>query len=582
MYTKTRYCLFLLLFIVQFSFAQQNILEKVPADATYVLSLHNSSIENKIAWEQLSQYQFIEEGARMIGPMLGSKNGELIRSATLEPNKHGIDFKGNNYAFVQMLNETELYLSLVVKLTDIDKFKTLVDAYLGEGVSEKAVNRNNYNLVSQERIMIAWQREHAVIAIFSVNRDFEEDDADYQERLQMEHERLVDRLNDLSPSNSLAQDKAFTEWDNEISDMGIWINYAELMQMSMQGIYNLPSDAQQFARQLMPLLIKMYEQMNMGMDLSFEKGALKANTRIYSSPEMMELGQKMTKNKINNRLLKYIDGENAVAYSTLSYSPEGIYQGWKEYAIQEANKASQNNLGGDLLKEFFGIIEIFIDEKSTFGFLKGDMLIAFNGIKTQKVEEIDYVYNEETDLYEEKKEMVEKAMPIFTFALSYSKKEDMMKFIRIFEKLGVAKEAKKNLYKLDIPMGPSAYIKLDKGALVISNDEERLLENKKYAKIDKFHKQQIKNHMQTVYFSPDAAIKAVTNMVGQPPADIAEVVKNIEDGLGDIWLVVKKPQADDTHTHQELTVDLANKEEYAIKQLFDFLNRIYLKQQKGI
>lgn len=581
MYTKTLIALFLFA-SMQFGFAQKSSLEHIPADATYVLNLHNDNIDKKISWEKLTAYQFIEEGTRMIGPMLGSNEGELIREATLKPEKYGVDFKGNNYAFAQMLNENELYLSFVLKITELDKFKNLINAYLGENAADQAINKNNYNLLSKERIMVAWQKDHAVIAIFSINRDFDEEESSYQERLQMEHEYLVERLSNLKPANSLAQNKTFLEWDAAVEDMGIWINYADLMRMSLQAMDDLPYEFRWYAQELMPILMSAYKQMNMGMDLSLEKGQLKAHARVYSSPDMMQLAQKISDNKINKRLLNYIDGENVIAYSTFAYSPEGLYQGWKDYAIQQANKASSNNLGGDILTNLFGIMEIFIDEKATFNFLKGDMLLAFNGMKTIKVEKTDYVYNEETDLYEEKKKTVEEPMPIFTFGLSYGKKDDMMKFIRIFQKLGVAKEAKKNLFEIDIPRGPKVYIKLDRGALIISNDSERILDNKKYAKLPSVHKQKIKTHMQTAYFNPDAAIDMMTKMEGPPPADMAEIMKNIKDGVGEIWMTVDKAKASDTHSHQQLTVDLANKDEFAIKQLFDFLNRIYLKQQKGI
>lgn len=581
MYTKTLIILFLFVSI-NLGFAQKSTLEHIPADATYILSLHNSDIDKKISWEKLTAYQFIEEGARMIGPMLGSNEGELIREATLKPEKYGVDFKGNNYAFAQMLNENELYLSFVLKITDLNKFKELLNAYLGEEATKDAVNKNNYNLISKERIMVAWQKDHAVIAIFSINRDFDEEESSYQERLQMEHEYLVEHLSGLDASNSLAQHKTFLEWDAAVADMGIWINYSDLMRMSLSSLDNLPYEARQYAQKFIPILISAYGQMNMGLDLSLEKGQVKAHTRIYSSPDMMELAQKIAANKVNSRLLKYIDGENVIAYTTFAYSPEGLYQGWKDYAIQQANKASSNDLGGDILNNFFGIMEIFIDEKAAFNFLKGDMLIAFNGMKIIKLEKTDYVYNEDTDLYEEKTKTVEEPMPIFTFGLSYGKKEDMMKFIRIFLKLGVAKEAKKNVFEVEIPRGPKIYIKLDKGALVISNDSERILDNKKYAKLPAIHKQKIKEHMQTAYFNPDAAIEIMTKMNGPAPEDAVEIIKNIKDGVGEVWMTVDKPKADDTHSHQELTVDLANKEEFAIEQLFDFLNRIYLKQQKGI
>ncbi len=576
--------IFSLLFI-PLCFAQNKVLEYIPANSTYVFSLHTSSIEKKVGKENIKNYQFVEEGTRMIGSMIMSPQSELIREATLNPEQYGVVLKDINYAFAKMSSSTNVSFSIVFELSDMEKFKTLVDAYLGEGSSTRAFNLDGYNTLTKNDFMIAWQKDHAIVNMMNVTPDFYDDDyneSTYQEQLEMAQEALIKTISNLPKSESMAEHKAFLEWDASVNDMGMWINYGEMMQMSFRQLESMPFGYNPYLNELIPLLSTLYNEMTIGADVSFEKGQIKAYNRFFTTPEMMDFSRQVVDKKINKRLFSYIDGENVVAYMTATYSPENLYNGIKDLAIQQANNATPDDLGGDVLKDLIGIVEIFMDEKAIFNLLKGDILLAFNGVETMEVEEVDYIYNEETDIYEERKETVKRELPVFTFAFSYGNKEDMMKFIRIAERLGGIKALDANTYEMKEAYGPSIYIKLDKGVLAISNDKERFVQNKKYAKLPKAHQKQIKNHAQTVFLDIDKAIDVATKIDGTPPEDIQEAMKNIKDGVGDIWVLTHRPAKGATHTLQELTVDLHNKEEFAIKQLFDFINRQYLNSQKGI
>jgi hypothetical protein len=59
-------------------------------------------------------------------------------------------------------------------------------------------------------------------------------------------------------------------------------------------------------------------------------------------------------------------------------------------------------------------------------------------------------------------------------------------------------------------------------------------------------------------------------------------LKNFKDGVGDISIHSRRPMKKDNFITQNFVLDLKNKEENALKQLFDFTERIYNSALKGL
>jgi hypothetical protein len=116
--------------------------------------------------------------------------------------------------------------------------------------------------------------------------------------------------------------------------------------------------------------------------------------------------------------------------------------------------------------------------------------------------------------------------------------------------------------------------------MVLSNDEQRMLENKKYRPLSKKHSKFLKTDFQTLYINTAAIADVIIG--SNPPNDMKQVLKNLKDGLGDIELHSLRPKKSDKYFTMKFKLDLKNKEENALKQLFDFTERIYMKTLKGI
>jgi hypothetical protein len=98
--------------------------------------------------------------------------------------------------------------------------------------------------------------------------------------------------------------------------------------------------------------------------------------------------------------------------------------------------------------------------------------------------------------------------------------------------------------------------------------------------MSKKHKLYLKKDFQTLHINTEALVDIVLST--DPPAEFKEMLKNIKDGVGDINLHSLRPKKSDIFVSQNFVLDLKNKDKNALVQLFDFLERIYIRTMKGL
>ena len=575
--------LVLLLIVYNNVSAQKNLFSLIPNQALFITTVHSGVITEKLPWEEFAKYQFVEEFARSVSGALDPEDQDMIREAMLNPVNYGVDIKQSSYGFLEVRPEEGTFATYLFKINDAGKFKGLMDAYFGSNINSLLKKQDAYLVIYKDNLTIAWQKDHALISFANIERDYyyDESEEDYEGRLKKAMENYLIEITTLSNESSLQSNSQFINWEKNVRDAGSWVNYRDVMRLMNENNYGMYGGGYGgMMSNMIPMLMELYGEMSIGSDIAFEKGAIYSDNLIYVDKDLMEFSVKAANRKANKRFLQYMDGEKTIAYMSSSFSPEGLYKGWKELLMKKAGP-----IGADAVKDLFGIMEIFMDEKASFNFLKGDLLMAFNGIKSQKVTEIDYIYNPDTDNYEEEEVTVDRSIPMFTVAFSYGKKEDMMKFIRIFSTLGLLREGKGGLYEGGGSSGSESfgtfYLKLDKGMMVISNDEDRMVNGKKYKPMAKEHLDIISQNTQAVYFSPSKMVDAIiaTEESIMPDQEIA--MKEFQALFGDMKMLTHRPKSSDIYMKQSFSLDLKNKEINSLKLLFDFINKQYLNTMKG-
>ncbi len=571
-------------------FAQKNLLDLIPREALFVATLHSASLDEKLSWKNIQEFAIVDELARNGSEMFGLQNSTLIRNLIKNPQDKGINILRNFYGFVETAADKK-YLTIAFPLNDPAKFKAMIQEYFGDNFNKTLLTKGEYLALIQNNLCIVWQKDHAFVTYIYVENsphnngedrdaamESEEIAVEYKTRLYLALDSYIDKICSLSEAKSYSRHGGYNDWEKTVRDAGMWVNSKEIMRLSIENPSNLSiGGSNDFIVGIMDALINSYGEINIGSDVSFEKGKIISKTYGFMGPELMKFAKSATKNTANKKILKYIDGQKSGMYMITAFSPKGVYEGCKEMLSEKAGSMKPS------VDDLFGILEIFMDEKDAFNFLKGDFFYAINGAKTIESVENDYEYNENTNEYDLIEKKVKRHIPLAVVGFSYGNKEDMLKFIRIVSRTGFLKEEKKNIYKLFIPMSnESIFVKLDKGLLLISNDEERLLQNKKYRPMSKEHKQNLKKDFQTVYVNPGNLMDIFLSIGQVQDKKLISMVKNIKDGVGEIILHSRRPLKGDKFTIQDFSLDLKNKEENALKQIFDFANRLYLSRLKGI
>jgi|GEM_PF-5305228 len=578
--------LFLFICLTQFSWAQNSkLLQYIEQDALYTIVLRPQNLENKAEWSKIQEYPAIKEFSRGIGPVLGANDQSFFKDLFQDPQKLGLDLSQNSYFVINSeLNDdygTEIKAQFIAPLADIQKFEATCQALFKEEDLAKKSQKDGYNWLQVNGFSLAWNKEVLLIFVSTPENIFAEGskEMNYMKQFDM----FMHAIN-VNSGESIASLKSYNEWEKTVRDMGAWLNYQGFMKLYTQNMDALEQvygrEGAQFMRELTPLMLSMYGDLYAGMDLSLEKGQILAESKFYGNQDYMELYSDISSSRANPKILNYLDGQNTVFYTYMHFSPEGTYEGLKKLANKKAGPQ------GEIVDRLFKFMEIFIDEKASFNFLKGDLFMAFNGLSMQKYIDKDYVYNEESDNYEMVEREVEEPLPNFVVGASYGNKKDILNLIEIVEILGFATKIKTNKYEINLPKSPKFYLILDGNLLLFGSDKDRLINGKKYKKMDSKHKKYLLKDNQTVFFSPEHALALADRVNTLKPNNFSErelkEMKRFGKGLKDMSVHTYKVKPNDAYIRQEMIWELENKEENALNTFFLFINELYLSTQKGM
>jgi hypothetical protein len=565
-------------FILSGIFAQQKdfsriMLEFIPADAVFVANIKSNAIESKMSWENIFKLSVCEELVTQVGKSFQINDSRFFLEIIQNPTSKGIEFPGELMAFGETVSEQK-FINMMLPLSDAALFKNELSKYFGPGFNNSIVIKGQQlTFIHNGRVAVSWNKNIAILTIMLpnfYNYTLEEN----ENELRISLDNYLDKIHSSDAYENMLNNNLFYSWYGKVRDAGIWVDYKEIMRLYLEnslGSAQLPG----IASNLLEILINSYGEMSLASDISFEKGKILSDTYIYAGKDLIDFSKSATSNRANKKMLKYIDGQKTGIYMTMATSPKGVYEGWKKFLGEKAGgfKAS--------VEDLFGFMEIFIDEKDAFNFLKGDLFYAVNGLKTVERISTEYEYDEETDEYIPVESKKKEQIPLLTAGFSYGKKEQMLKLIRVVQRTGLLKKINNKLYQLSLPtFNEPIYVKLDNGLMVLSNDEQRMKENKRYRALPKKHSQFMKSDFQTLYLNTSAITDIILG--SNPPNDARQILKNIKDGVGDMTLHSRRPKKKDNCITQNFVLDLKNKEENALKQLLDFAERIYISSMKGL
>jgi hypothetical protein len=239
--------------------------------------------------------------------------------------------------------------------------------------------------------------------------------------------------------------------------------------------------------------------------------------------------------KANKNLLKYVQGQNLMAF----YSSTFNIQGYADTFVEEFKKVLNTTKEGKILSNMIDILDIVIDEDEMYTLWNGDVMMAMTDIKTIEREATNYEYNDESGKWDKKVvTKVKDPLPIFVMGGSYGSKENVLKFIELGINIGGLSKRADGVYAIAGSLrevGVEVFVIINKGTLLITNNIELTEKRKGFKCKERMNKTDWKNTMahNTYGFIDIQKIIEVMEKVSKEadkdmPKDMVEVKEKID------------------------------------------------------
>lgn len=288
--------------------------------------------------------------------------------------------------------------------------------------------------------------------------------------------------------------------------------------------------------------------------LTMNEKQMNIHSAIEMSGEIAAIQSKMMDRSINKQFYKYINTDSMLGYMSLAINTKNYLEAFP--ALMQKTYGSMGLGAGaeeySLAAEFFSFL---IDEEAIGNLIKGDMMLAFDGVFQQETTYTDYTYN---DNFEQSAVEKTKTETIPRFLMMMSSKENNL--ARKLVKYGINKsivKAKEGFYEMEIPRSPvHLYFMYKNDIFFLTNslqNMQAISTGSFKSNISKNEKKLIRDHNMAMYIHPkniagklvasgvavtDELTKMVNafNKMGAVRMKVNPIKNNIYSG--DLWMEV--------------------------------------------
>ena len=309
-------------------------------------------------------------------------------------------------------------------------------------------------------------------------------------------------------------------------------------------------------------------------DLFLRDNQIDFEVEALYGPSLGSIYAQMNDARFDSNVLKYIPATSP-AYFTYNINLEQAYE--QAYQIllpllsDEKNaQIAMNVLTLELLNEF-------IDKEALFDTYKGSMFGTFNGIKKIKTKKIVFSYDEETFAYQEQETEADADMPIFTLGFSTARADIPEMVLKHLGRLSSRVQHFENYWRIDNAILDAAplYILNTGKLLIFTNDEELArFHSSGYGTLALTKKQsKLARKSGSMYGSVD-----ITKTLDRFPIEVltprnAEIVNSLKRKSGHLELT--SSETTEAHTTFKLSYRFESDESTG-KHLLDLVNSLYL------
>ena len=583
----------------------------LPKDAVTVFSINNISLLQKIAMDDLVNYEFMSEVHQELFD--GSTSGKTLKDAGLDFNQRlnlfygktftheltgftfgvsdkaalfevfddfqvlqspipGLEIYGTFFNNLLIKNDKAILIRIEPTMDYIDEVTDSIwyargnetpfeffdsapkdDQILNEQVFEDNSNNNVFPEATENpAIKNYYELRDSVQAVLQ----------------QKELTRLINELF-LENANLHDSDPLFAAQLSHNAEGAFYLDNARNLDKS-QGLW--------YFQTFLPNLYKDLQELYAGNvilgDLFLRDDQIDFEVEALYGPSLGSIYAQMNDARFDQNVLDYIPATSP-AYFTYNINLEQAYeQAYKTLlpllSDEKNAQIAMNVLTLELLNEF-------IDKDALFDTYKGSMFATFNGIKKIKTKKVIFSYDEETFAYQEQETEADADMPIFTLGFSTARADIPEMVLRHLARLSSRVQKFENYWRINNAILDAAplYI-LNTGKLLIFTNDEDLarLNSTGYGKLA-LTKKQRKTARKSgfMYGSVD-----ITETLDRFPTEVltprnAEIVNSLKRKSGHLELT--SSETTEAHTTFKLSYRFES-EESTGKHLLDLVNSLYL------
>ena len=583
----------------------------LPKDAVTVFSINNISLLQKIAMDDLVNYEFMSEVHQELFD--GSTSGKTLKDAGLDFNQRlnlfygktftheltgftfgvsdqkalfevfddfqelqsnipGLKIYGTFFNHLLIKNNLAILIRIEPTMDYIDEVTDSIwyargnetpfeffdsapqeDQILNEQTFEEDTNTNFYPEAS----------ENPAIKNYYELRDSVQAVLQQEELIRVIDEIFVDNI------NLHNTDARFAAQLTHNAEGVFYLDNARNLDKS-QGLWYF----QTFLPNLYQDLQELYAGNVILGDLFLRDNQIDFEVEALYGPSLGSIYAQMNDARFDANVLKYIPATSP-AYFTYNINLEQAYE--QAYQIllpllsDEKNaQIAMNVLTLELLNEF-------IDKEALFDTYKGSMFGTFNGVKKIKTKKVVFSYDEETFAYQEQETEADADMPIFTLGFSTARADIPEMVLKHLGRLSSRVQHFENYWRINNAILDAAplYILNTGKLLIFTNDDElarfhssgygNLALNKKQSKLAR--------KSGSMYGSVD-----ITKTLDRFPTEVltprnAEIVNSLKRKSGHLELT--SSETTEAHTTFKLNYRFESDESTG-KHLLDLVNSLYL------
>jgi len=488
----------LLLCFIGYTQQSENI---VPKEASTVFSINNINLLKKISLNELVKYDFMEEIHQELFD--GSTEGKTLKDAGMDFDQRLNIFYGKNdqlevsgfsfgvsnkLALFEVFDDFEadgLISSSVEKYSSF--FNTLIiennaallirveprDQYVTDVTDSIWYARGNENPFGTSLELDLLQEpeefyEDDMHKLYNSDFDLEKNYWEIRDSIlyDLQVKNLEDVLTDLFLNkNSLySEDPRFAKQVSRSSEGVFYLDNSRNI-TNEQGLW--------YFQTMYPImnddLKELYKENIMLGDLSIDSNEINFTVNANYGQELGSIYSEMNNNKINKKFLKYIP-DNSPAYVVYNIDLKKAYE--KAYDIVLPILKSQKNVEMVMNIMAIQLLDQMVDKKSFFGAYKGGMFASFNGVEKVKVNQVEYVYDEENFDYSEIEIESDEEIPVFTIGFASQRPDLFEMILEDLSRLSSRIQKKEGYWVVEdaILDATPVYLICNKNTFIISNN----------------------------------------------------------------------------------------------------------------